>query len=598
MKRVYILFVALLISGFSFSQNLTKGDLEKIQTKGGKMVLPKAPVNTGKSITNRGAKATYITENFDAAVPPGTWTVSNLHATSVWFAGNPSASSFTTIDPTNVQSALHAYIAADCDEKLITPAINATSATALNLTFWAGYSGSWMIGGSQAGGTGADLRVIGSLDGTTWTTLWSYSDTHIGTESWAWEEINLDLQSTYGGTTFYLAFQYYGYDGDLGAFDGIQLFDLANDDAGVTAITSPTNASSCSLTASENVTVTVTNFGINPITSCDVSYTINGGTPVTETVSTTIASGATYDYTFTATADLSTVGEYTIEAYTSLSSDGNAANDGFSVDVTNADATLTIDVLTDTYSSETSWEIYNSAGELVAEKTSFTASSHNITNVCLIADDCYTFYLYDSYGDGTAPSGTLSLSWNGTVIGGFTSAESNFGSEWVRYSIGDGCEPIDAQLKMITTPSYVLPGMVNITGQILNMGTDNITSYDVTYTVDGGASSAIYTVTGVNLATGDTHNFTHDVQWNATLGAHDINVVIGNVNTTTDGNLINNSLTKTITGVSVAPQKRVIGEEGTGTWCGWCVRGHSPFFTKMISYANVETANHCTFVIN
>ncbi|MBN2681999.1 MAG: hypothetical protein JXR58_05790 [Bacteroidales bacterium] len=25
---------------------------------------------------------------------------------------------------------------------------------------------------------------------------------------------------------------------------------------------------------------------------------------------------------------------------------------------------------------------------------------------------------------------------------------------------------------------------------------------------------------------------------------------------------------------------------------------YSPFFTKMISYANVETANHCTFVIN
>jgi len=132
---------------------------------------------------------------------------------------------------------------------------------------------------------------------------------------------------------------------------------------------------------------------------------------------------------------------------------------------------------------------------------------------------------------------------------------------------------IDAQAVSINNYKYCLAGNNNITGTIRNSGFDNITSYDVTYTIDGGAPSAVYSVTGANIALGATANFTHNVPANLTIGSHVIEVTIANINGGTDANTTDNVVSKTVTAISSIPAKRVVGEEGTGTWCGWCVRG-------------------------
>jgi hypothetical protein len=106
--------------------------------------------------------------------------------------------------------------------------------------------------------------------------------------------------------------------------DDVEVKQLANVDAGVLAITSPSTA--CCLSNAEQITIDVRNFGATDITDLDVTYTINGGTPVTETIA-TVSATTTVSYTFTATADLSTYGEYTIVAYTSLTDDSNLDND-------------------------------------------------------------------------------------------------------------------------------------------------------------------------------------------------------------------------------------------------------------------------------
>ncbi|MBI4647658.1 MAG: choice-of-anchor J domain-containing protein, partial [Bacteroidia bacterium] len=98
------------------------------------------------------------------------------------------------------------------------------------------------------------------------------------------------------------------------------------DDAGVIGITSPLPA--CGL-SNETVTVLIKNFGINAVTNVSVSYTVNGGAPVTETAIGTIASGDTLEYSFTATVNLSVAGTYDISAYTTLPGDGNNSNDTF-----------------------------------------------------------------------------------------------------------------------------------------------------------------------------------------------------------------------------------------------------------------------------
>lgn len=110
--------------------------------------------------------------------------------------------------------------------------------------------------------------------------------------------------------------------------------DLAAQDVGIVAITSPTSDSD--LSSAETVEVTVRNFGIEGTANFDISYSVNGGPAVTETFTDDIAAVAVATYTFTIPADLSIDGTaYTIEASTSLVGDENPSNDSFTATVTN-----------------------------------------------------------------------------------------------------------------------------------------------------------------------------------------------------------------------------------------------------------------------
>lgn len=98
----------------------------------------------------------------------------------------------------------------------------------------------------------------------------------------------------------------------------------AVDDIGVTSIDAPVDGP---LTANEDITVSIRNFGSNDITNPPVQYTIDAGTPVVENYSGTIAAGATVSFTFATQADLSTPGTYAICAKTNLGGDTNTGND-------------------------------------------------------------------------------------------------------------------------------------------------------------------------------------------------------------------------------------------------------------------------------
>ncbi|KAA9331134.1 T9SS type A sorting domain-containing protein [Adhaeribacter soli] len=105
-------------------------------------------------------------------------------------------------------------------------------------------------------------------------------------------------------------------------------------DVGITAITSPNSV--CGLTATETVTVVLTNFGTNPQSNIPVSYSINGGNPVTATYAGPLAPGANVTYNFTVPANLSTAGGYTFKAYTALTGDMVLSNDTTTKAVSNS----------------------------------------------------------------------------------------------------------------------------------------------------------------------------------------------------------------------------------------------------------------------
>jgi hypothetical protein len=111
---------------------------------------------------------------------------------------------------------------------------------------------------------------------------------------------------------------------------------LNANDIGVSAISSP--SSGTNLSATEQVTVTITNYGGATQTDFDVSIDLDG-TIVTETVAGPLQGNSTIDYTFIYVADLSAFGSYSITAYTSLSSDYDNSNDSTSVTVSNINCT-------------------------------------------------------------------------------------------------------------------------------------------------------------------------------------------------------------------------------------------------------------------
>jgi hypothetical protein len=109
---------------------------------------------------------------------------------------------------------------------------------------------------------------------------------------------------------------------------------LYAEDIGVVEITSPVSGSY--LTEEETVTVTIENFGAYDQTNFDVSYILDGGIPVTETVAGPLISESSLVYSFITPVDLSVIGYHELMVTTSLPEDANASNDADTVTIFNS----------------------------------------------------------------------------------------------------------------------------------------------------------------------------------------------------------------------------------------------------------------------
>ncbi len=173
-------------------------------------------------------------------------------------------------------------------------------------------------------------------------------------------------------------------------------------DGGVSAITSP--VSSCTtLSSSENIVVTIKNYGTSALTGFPVSYKINNNTPVTVTYTGSIAGGATATYTFTGAnaANLSVPGNYRIKAYTGVTGDATHTNDTSTVYIYSGAATVPyamgfettddlsgwtiLDANTDTFF----WDIYSGV-KYAHSGTQFAAYIYNSDGVTAADDWLFT----------------------------------------------------------------------------------------------------------------------------------------------------------------------------------------------------------------
>lgn len=112
----------------------------------------------------------------------------------------------------------------------------------------------------------------------------------------------------------------------------------------------------------------------------------------------------------------------------------------------------------------------------------------------------------------------------------------------------------------------------DVVATVRNLGTTAITSFDITYDYNG--SQITENVTGQNLASLATMNYTFNQQILLAAGSNPLTITISNVNGAgADGDANDDAKTITLDPVVPAAGKMVVAEEGTGTWCGWCPRG-------------------------
>jgi len=117
---------------------------------------------------------------------------------------------------------------------------------------------------------------------------------------------------------------------------------------------------------------------------------------------------------------------------------------------------------------------------------------------------------------------------------------------------------------------------VTVRGAVKNLGSEKIASFDLSYSVDGGAE-VTDSFNGLDIPSNGTYNFMHSMPWTPTEAGrfHDVRLSIGNVNGGgTDTNPDNDVITaRVFTQLGNTGVKRPLIEEFTGAWCGWCPDG-------------------------
>lgn len=130
---------------------------------------------------------------------------------------------------------------------------------------------------------------------------------------------------------------------------------------------------------------------------------------------------------------------------------------------------------------------------------------------------------------------------------------------------------VNASQVVVGRELYFVVDLVNNSGEMIN-------SFDVT--VSNGSQTVTQSFTGMNMAWLAAESVVLDNAIAANAGNNNFNVTISNINGGSDDNAGDNTAaSQAIAGVTLHPDKAVVIEEATGTWCGWCPRG-----TVMMDY--------------
>ena len=224
--------------------------------------------------------------------------------------------------------------------------------------------------------------------------------------------------------------------------------------------------------------------------------------------------------------------------------------------------------LTSATAVELKWKVYAQDQSWPGDYYSvYAATSNNISTLGASS----TNFSEATVASGTYDDKSLDLSSFAGQSGVYIAFRHHNCTDFFRVNIDDVMvkEVLadDASISALSVAPIVVAGNVDITGTVKNEGTNTINSFDVSWDDGTGPYNQTFTQT---IAPGATYNFTHSTQLNASVGtSYTIDVCVALTGDMYSGN---DCMSTDVNVVSSVPNKVTLGEERTGTWCGWCRR--------------------------
>ena len=269
-------------------------------------------------------------------------------------------------------------------------------------------------------------------------------------------------------------------------------------------------------------------------------------------------------------------------------------------DATNMTSDLTIEIYTDPTAAPVLTEDFSASSLTPGDWNTVTLSNpFTITGA-----ELYVGYKLTSSGyvigvdDGNSyVTGVNFYTFNGGAMSSWDNVTSkNFN---LQVGIGGATATNDAGVSNVNLPAILTqPDNTDIEATITNYGETTLNSIEFNYQVDGGA---IHTdnLTGLNLASGQSTTVTNSVSWNATAGAHSVDVYVSNFNGNGGDEIAaNNHMVKTVSVASNSTQNIPLYEEFTSSTCNPCARFNGTYFNPSFLSTNAGKYNLVKYQMN
>lgn len=285
--------------------------------------------------------------------------------------------------------------------------------------------------------------------------------------------------------------------------------------------------------------VIVNNPGSNTITSFTLNYDVDGTNAQFINWTGSLTSGSAVTLNIPAITGIAS-GTHAFNASTSNPNGGtdeNTSNDSESSNFSSvaSGSVVTLDILTDSYPAETTWEIIEPTnGSAVASGGPYTGTQTNYAEDICLSNGCYELIFYDSYGDGMQYDGVignyiltdpLGNTLAEIVAGGNFASQANhafclagtsitasFSSDTQNVCVNSSIQFTDTSLGGPTSWNWTFSGGSPASSADANplVLYDTPGTYDVSLTAANGALNDIETLTGYITVTSNTYYLDSD----------------------------------------------------------------------------------------